>query len=90
MDYLILVGRADFAGPALLQRLRYTPLDQMTNWLDWLNRILGPSIQATDLRGEIVYSNEAGGLMRIPYRKFAVEGAAMGEAAACWTEFPVD
>jgi ATP-dependent helicase/nuclease subunit A len=90
MDHLVLVGHANFASPAVIQRITYAPLDQLTNWLDWLNRILGLSYHANGLRGEIYYSNKAGKAMRIPYRKFAAQGSPAGMEAEYRTEFPVE
>lgn len=58
-------------------------MDQLTNWMDWINRILGLSFQATGFRGEIVYGDKAGRSMRIPYRKFMAEGAPAGWEAEC-------
>jgi ATP-dependent helicase/nuclease subunit A len=90
MDHLVLVGHADFASPTLIQRIAYAPLDQLTNWLDWLNRFLGLSFGTDGLRGEIYYGNKAGKAMRIPYRKFAAGGPLTGMEAEYRTEFPVD
>jgi len=90
MDHLVLVGTSDFAGPAVIQRVKFSPLDDLTNWMDWLNRILGISFQAHASRGEIVYGNEAGKLMRIPYRKFSSDDALLGAEAEYRTNFPVD
>jgi len=81
---------SDFAGPAVIQRVKFSPLDDLTNWMDWLNRILGISFQAHASRGEIVYGNEAGKLMRIPYRKFSSDDALLGAEAEYRTNFPVD
>ena len=90
MDHLVLVGQADLANPTTIQRLKYASLDQLTNWMDWVNRILDLSLQATGFRGEIIYGNKAGKSMRIPYRKFLGEGAPAGPEAEYRTEFPVD
>lgn len=88
MDHLVLVGHADFSNATLIQRIKYTPLDQLTNWLDWLNKILGISIHAKGLRGEIVYGN--GQTMIIAYRKFITEGALYGAEQEYRTEFEVE
>ncbi len=90
MDHLVLVGTSDFASPAVIQRVTFSPLDDLTNWMDWLNRIMGISFQAHGSHGEIVYSNEAGKPMRIPYRKFSSDDALLGEEAEYRTNFPVD
>jgi ATP-dependent helicase/nuclease subunit A len=89
MDHLVLVGHADFASPAVIQRITYAPLDQLTNWLDWLNRILGLSFNADGSRGEIIYGNTAGEIMAIPYRKFTAGGPLIGMETEYRTEFPV-
>lgn len=87
MDHLVLVGHTGFSNPTLLQRIQYTPLDQLSNWLDWLNQILGISFQIDGFRGEIHYRNSAGETMRIPYRKFMAEGAQCGVEQEYRTEF---
>jgi ATP-dependent helicase/nuclease subunit A len=90
MDHLVLVGHSDFSSDSVIQRIKYAPLDQLTNWMDWVNRILGISFLADSFRGEIWYGNEAGEPMRIPYRKFTAEGALIGPEAEYRTEFPVE
>jgi len=89
MDHLALVGHTDFTSKNVIQRITYTPLEQLTNWMDWINRILGLSFNADGIRGEIVYGNKAGKNMRIPYRKFIADGASVGAAAEYRTEFPL-
>lgn len=90
MDHLVLVGHSKFSDTAAYQRLKYTPRDQLTNWMDWLNRILGISVEATGLRGVIHYGNQAGVSMDIPYRKFCAGGALHEAAGEYRTEFPVE
>ncbi len=90
MDHLVLVGHADFSSQSLVQRVMFSPLDELTNWIDWLNRILGLSFQASDPSGEIIYGNEAGEAMKIPYRKFTTETALFDVADKYRTSFPVD
>jgi ATP-dependent helicase/nuclease subunit A len=90
MDHLVLVGHSDFSSEAVIQRIKFAPLDQLTNWMDWINRILGISFLADGFRGEIWYGNEAGQPMKIPYRKFTAEGALIGPEAEYRTEFPVE
>lgn len=51
--------------------------------------ILGLSWQATGLRGEIVYGNQAGEQMRIPHRKFVAAGTPAGAGEEYRTEFPL-
>jgi ATP-dependent helicase/nuclease subunit A len=90
MDHLVLVGHANFTSPTLIQRITYAPLDRLTNWLDWLNRIMGLSFHTDGLRGEIIYGNKAGKAMRIPYRKFAAGGTPAGTEGEYRTDFPVE
>ncbi|MEW5784035.1 MAG: UvrD-helicase domain-containing protein [Bacillota bacterium] len=90
MDHLVLVGHTDFNSPSVIQRVRYAPLDQMNNWMDWLNRILGLSFLEKGYRGEIVYGNRAGEMMRIPYRLFTAAEALPGFESLYRTEFPLD
>ncbi len=89
MDHLVLVGHADFSSQSLVQRVMFSPLDELTNWIDWLNRILGLSFQAFEPGGEIIYSNEAGEVMKIPYRKFTTGTALFDAAIKYRTNFPV-
>ncbi len=70
MDHLVLVGNADFSSERLIDRICYMPLDLMTNWLEWLNKILGITFNAKGLKGEIRYANQAGTPMTIPYQKY--------------------
>jgi ATP-dependent helicase/nuclease subunit A len=88
MDHLVLVGHSDFSSPGVIQRVTFAPLDQLTNWMDWINRILGISFLADGVRGEILYGNEAGEPLKIPYRKFMAEGALPSGADEYRTEFP--
>jgi ATP-dependent helicase/nuclease subunit A len=90
MDHLVLVGHSNFSSPGVIQRIKYAPLDQLTNWMDWVNRILGISFFANGFRGEILYGNEAGAPMKIPYRKFTAEGGLMGSETEYRTEFPME
>jgi ATP-dependent helicase/nuclease subunit A len=87
MDHLVLVGHADFASPTVFQRITYAPLDQLTNWLDWLNRILDLSFNVDGARGEILYGNTAGKIMAIPYRKFTAGSPIIGNETEYRTEF---
>ncbi len=89
MDHLVLIGHSDFSSLTLIERVKFSPPDNLTSWIDWLNRILDLSFQATDHHGEIVYGNEAGTPMRIPYRKFTTDNALTGMEAGYRTEFPV-
>jgi hypothetical protein len=43
--------------------------------MDWLNRILDLPLQSTASHGEIIYCNEAGTPLVIPYRKFTADSA---------------
>lgn len=90
MDHLILVGNSRFLSKGLLKRIQYAPLDELTNWMDWVNRILGISFKAHAIRGEITYANEAGPSMKIPYRKFMIEDSLLGSAREYRSEFPLD
>ncbi|MCL6590160.1 MAG: UvrD-helicase domain-containing protein [Firmicutes bacterium] len=89
MDHLVLVGHAGFSSPAVIQRAKYAPLDQLSNWMDWLNKILGLSFQISGLRGEITYGNSAGETISIPYRMFTAEGPLGGWEQECRTEFSI-
>jgi ATP-dependent helicase/nuclease subunit A len=90
MDHLVLIGHCDFGSRTVIERVKYSPPDNLTSWIDWLNRILDLSCQAPDHRGEIIYGNEAGTAMRIPYRKFTADNALTGAEAGYRTEFPVE
>lgn len=90
MDHLIFVGNGKFSSPRVMQRILYTPLDQLSSWMDWMNRILQISFSADDIRGSILYSNEAGGPFTIPYRKFLFKDAFLGSRIEYRTEFPLD
>ncbi len=90
MDHLVLVGHSKFSSPAVVSRVRFAPLDQLTNWMDWINRILGLSFLGDGWQGEIPYGNAAGTAMRIPYRWFMAQGAPRGADAEYRTEFPLE
>ncbi len=89
MDHLILVGNSKFSSSRVVNRIRYAPLDQLNNWMDWMNKILGISFSANSSRGEIFYDNMAGESMTIPYRKFTVEESFWGSPEEYRTEFPL-
>jgi ATP-dependent helicase/nuclease subunit A len=88
MDHLVLIGHSDFTSRTVFERVRFSPLDYLTNWMDWLNSILDISSQATASRGEITYGNEAGTPLRIPYRKFSTDNVLSGAEAEYRTDFP--
>ncbi len=90
VDHLVLVGHAKFSSPQVTVRVRYAPLDELGNWMEWMNRILGLSYLGDGLRGELHYGNDAGTPMRIPYRWFAGEQAGAGQDAEYRTEFPLE
>ncbi len=87
MDHLVLVGHGDLENPNVLQRVSCAPLEQMNSWMDWLNRILDLSGLAAGYRGAIIYGNDAGETMPIPYRKFTGGDALTGGAVVYRTEF---
>lgn len=89
MDHLVLIGHINLASQTVSDRVKYSPLDQLTSWMDWLNRILDLSLQANNLYGEIIYCNEAGTPMRIPYRKFTADNTLPGTEAEYRTDFPL-
>ncbi len=89
MDHLVLVGHADFSSPRARERITYSPLEELTSWMDWLNRLLDLSGQAAGTRGEIVYGNGAGEKMLIPYRKFSQDSKSLGREEEYRTEFPL-
>jgi len=90
MDHLVLVGHAQFSSDKLIKRLQYMPLDLHNSWLEWLNKILGISMQMKGFRGEIIYSNHLGEALKIPYLKFMEEGALLGAETEYRTDFPLD
>jgi ATP-dependent helicase/nuclease subunit A len=90
MDHLVLVGHSNFSSDAVIQRVMFSPLDDLTNWMDWLNRILDLSFQATGSSGEVVYGNETGKPMKIPYRMFSAGNVLLGDETEYRTSFPVD
>jgi ATP-dependent helicase/nuclease subunit A len=87
MDHLVLVGHSDFNNDTVIQRIFYSPLDELINWMDWLNKIVGLSIQVNSLHGTVKYENEAGTPMEIPYRMFSSKDARFGSEAEYRTEF---
>ncbi|MBS4006939.1 MAG: UvrD-helicase domain-containing protein [Clostridium sp.] len=90
MDHLVLIGHTNLASKTISDRIKFSPLDQLTSWMDWLNRILGLSLQANNPHGEIIYNNEAGTLMRIPYRKFTADHTLPCTEDDYRTEFPLE
>ncbi len=89
MDHLVLVGHSNFMSDNLVRRLRYMPLDMLSNWMDWLNQILGLSFKIKGSRGKILYQNEAGEEIAIPYRMFSDEAALLDPDQVYRTEFPL-
>ena len=89
MDHLVLIGHADFSSRTLFERIKFSPTDSLISWMDWLNRILDILSQATAFCGEIVYGNEAGTPLQIPYRKFSADNTLSGAEAEYRTDFPV-
>jgi ATP-dependent helicase/nuclease subunit A len=90
MDHLVLVGHANFFSERLIDRVRYAPVDELGNWLDWINRFLGISMASLGSRGEILYGNKTGQLLKIPYRMFSADKTMLGTESEYRTEFPLD
>lgn len=90
MDHLILVGNSKFSSQRIIDRILYAPLDDLTNWMDWCNKIFSLSFTTEENRGEITYTNKGGESMTIPYRKFMVEDLFLGSHREYRTEFPLD
>ncbi|HBQ64950.1 MAG TPA: hypothetical protein DD727_08560, partial [Clostridiales bacterium] len=55
MDHLVLVGHTRLGAAGVVRRVHYRPLDQLGNWMDWLNKILDLSSGMTKVRGELLY-----------------------------------
>ena len=87
MDHLVLVGHIGSSSMTAPDRLTYSPMDELSSWMDWLNRILGLFVHAKDSSGEILYENEAGEPMVIPYRKFSRDKGLLGGETEYRTEF---
>ncbi len=87
MDHLVLVGNIDFSSTTAPDRLTYSPMDELTSWMDWLNRILGLFVHADSSSGEILYENKMGDPMVIPYRKFSRDNGLSGGETEYRTEF---
>jgi len=87
MDHLVLVGHADFYSDTLIRRLLYMPTEMLTNWMDWLNQVLGITFKLQGQRGELLYENKTGEKMKIPYRLFADEASLMDSGIEYRTEF---
>ena len=88
IDHLVLVGHTRLSSERVMQRVQYAPMDQLNNWMDWMNKILGLSFQATKSRGEILYGDSSENPFRIPYRKFTFDRVHLGVEKAYRTEFP--
>jgi len=89
MDHLVLVGHFNFQSTSLLQRVRFSPLDQLNNWMDWLNQILGLYHLLEGHRGVITYGNPGGEPLKIPYRIFSGESTLASGDESYRTTFPL-
>lgn len=89
MDHLILVGNSKFSSPSVMQRIQYAPLEALTNWMDWINRLFQLSTSNLGVRGTIHYSNRFGGPLKIPYRMFLFADSFLGSEMTYRTEFPL-
>jgi ATP-dependent helicase/nuclease subunit A len=70
MDHLVMVGHTNLSSESAIKRVMFSPLERLTNWMDWLNKILGLSFGITDNQGVLEYINLSGEMMKIPYRKY--------------------
>ena len=88
MDHLVLVGHANLGSVTVQKRVAFAPIDHLTNWMDWVSKILGLQVQATGFSGNIIYGGNDGDAMEIPYRKFVFNGMQLGDETEYRTEFP--
>ncbi len=87
IDHLILIGHSNFSSSVSEERVTFSPLNELNNWMDWINKILGINFNANDSHGEIEYYNDFGKPMRIPYRMFSDNREGTEEEEKYRTDF---
>ncbi len=89
MDHLILVGSANFSSQKLMERIRYAPLDSLTNWMEWLMMILNLPFALSGTRGALLYEKDFGSALSIPYHTYTDADHASGSLQEFRTDFPL-
>jgi ATP-dependent helicase/nuclease subunit A len=70
MDHLVLVGQLKKRNTRSSQTEEATPLEQMTSWMDWLNKILKLGEKVSAPSGTITLGKPSGEHCEIRYRLF--------------------
>lgn len=89
MDHLVLVGSADFSNERLLERVQYAPIDSLNSWMEWMMKILHLPKGLTSSQGTLLYHNDCGDPMLIPYRLFTSDDSLAGTGMELRTEFHI-
>lgn len=88
MDHLVLVGQRGSSGPHAVLEERSCPLNDITNWMGWISKILNLSETLGGERGVVLLGVPLGEHIEIPYRVFDENRAALHFEERLRTEFP--
>ncbi|MBC8184270.1 UvrD-helicase domain-containing protein [candidate division KSB1 bacterium] len=89
MDHLVLVGQLKKRSTRSTQELEATEIDQLTCWMDWLNKILNLNEKIEGQTGRIKLGEKQGEHISIPYRLFDENQAVLSFEETLRTEFLV-
>jgi hypothetical protein len=88
MDHLVLVGQHLNPGNQGLIEERSCPIDEITNWMGWISKILNPSENLDGERGTMLLGDPEGEHIEIPYRLYVENRAALRFEETLPGEFP--
>jgi ATP-dependent helicase/nuclease subunit A len=88
MDHLVLVGQPRSLSRQALIEERSCPLNEMTNWMGWISKILSLTESLDGESGTVLLGDPTGEHLQIPYRLFDESRAGFRFEGELRTEFP--
>jgi len=88
MDHLVLVGQLKKRGLHALIEERACPLNEITNWMGWISKILNLTESLGGESGSVILGDPKGEHIEIPYRLFDESQAALRFEEKLRTELP--
>lgn len=89
MDHLVLVGQLKKRSDRAIMEIKTTPINQITNWMDWLSKILQLLETIDNQSGTVILGEESGEHLEIPYRLFDENQSLLSFEERLRVDFPV-
>ena len=89
-DHLILVGQIKSGSGRRIQKTIASPLNKLTNWTDWVCKILDIYLNLDGEKGTLTLGDKESGFFHLPYTRYVENPSEEISQEEFRTDFPVE